>query len=119
MRLAPRINSLAADGGSRDMELELESGQVIHNVTEGDILSRVEGEALAILTADTDTYIQCAELKASPGMYVLEFQDGSVDAHYQAMDDPITVDRVLAAFIKYLRDDTSWRTDFRWEQMEL
>jgi hypothetical protein len=34
------------------------------------------------------------------------------------VDEPITLDRVLSAFLKYLRGDQSWRSDFRWEKME-
>jgi hypothetical protein len=70
------------------------------------------------LGADPDTYLQCAEQQEPPYEYVLEYQDGSLDRHYHAVDGPITLDRVLAAFIKYLRRDSSWRSDFRWEMIE-
>jgi hypothetical protein len=101
------------------MELTLESGRVVADATEHDIRSLVEGEEFAILGPDPDTYIQCAEQKEPPHGYVLEYQDGSLDRHYQAVDGPITLDRVISAFIKYLRRDPSWRSDFRWEKLEL
>jgi hypothetical protein len=100
------------------MELELESGKTIRNPTEADLAS-IDGEAFAILSCDADTYLQCAEQQEPPWEYVLEYQDGSLDEHYRAMDAPITLERVLAAFSKYLRGDASWRKDFRWERMDL
>jgi hypothetical protein len=101
------------------LELSFESGRVIANATEDDILSSIEGEDFAILSIDSDTYMQCAEQKKAPHEYVLEYQDGSLGQHYQAVDVPISIDRVIAAFIKYLRRDPTWRWDFRWEKMEL
>jgi hypothetical protein len=101
------------------MDLELESGWVIRGATEEDVLSHVEGEDFAILFTGPNCYIQCAEQKDSPGEYILEYQDGSLYAHLCAVDEPITLDRVLSAFIKYLRGDQSWHFDFLWEKMEL
>jgi hypothetical protein len=101
------------------MDLELESGRVIRDASERDVLAHVEGEEFAILAEDADTYIQCAEQKEPPYEYVLEYQNGSLKDHYQAVDRPITLDRVLSAFIKYLRRDASWKSDFTWEKMEL
>jgi hypothetical protein len=101
------------------VELTLESGRVIANVTEDDILSLIEGEEFAILGVDPGTYIQCAVQRDPPYEYVLEYQDGALDQHYQAVDGTITLDRVIAAFFKYLRRDSSWWSDFQWEKMEL
>jgi hypothetical protein len=101
------------------VELTLESGLVIADATEADILDLIEAEEFAILCVNPDTYIQCAEQKEPPYEYVLEYQDGALDRHYEAVDGPITLDRVIAAFLKYLRRDSSWRTDFQWEKMEL
>jgi hypothetical protein len=101
------------------VELTLESGRVIADATKNDILASIDGEDFAILGIDPDTYIQCAEQKEAPYEYVLEYQDGSLDRHYQAVDGPITLDRVIVAFIKYLRRDSSWQSDFRWEKMDL
>ena len=101
------------------VELTLESGRVIADVAEDDILASIEGEEFAILSADSNTYIQCAEQGEPPYEYVLEYQDGAPNRHYQAVDGPITLDRVVAAFVKYLRRDSSWRSDFRWEKMNV
>src|SRR2546421_5245750 len=101
------------------MRLDFESGRVIEVATEDDILAYLEGEEFAILSRDTDTYIQCAEQREPPYDFVLEYQDGSIDRHYQAINEPITLDRVISAFLKYLRGDESWWSDFRWEKMDL
>lgn len=100
------------------MDLTLESGRVIRNVSDHDLLTAIHGEQFAILEADAGAYIQCARTD-SPGEFALEFQDDSLDEHFRAVDGPITLDRVIEAFIKYRRGDASWRTNFRWEKMEL
>jgi hypothetical protein len=117
----PQQGRVSYPGGAlaASMSLELESGWIIRGVTADDILSCVEGEDFAILAADPNTYIQCAEQKESPYEYVLEYQGGSLDEHYRATDEPITLERLRAAFVKYLQGDASWRTDFRWEKMKL
>ena len=98
------------------MDLELASGRIIREATEDDILAYIQGEDFAILSADANTYIQCAQPKELPYEYVLECQRGSLDEHYWAADGRLTLDRVLSAFRKYLRRDLSWQTDFRWER---
>jgi hypothetical protein len=63
--------------------------------------------------------MQCAERRSEPYDYILEYQDGSTAFHYSAIDSPIPLERVQAAFLKYLRGDPSWLNDFRWERVEL
>ena len=101
------------------MDLTLESGEVIVGVTEQDIRQRIEGEEFAILALDDGTYLQCAEQKEAPYEYLLEYQEGDVSRHYQATDEGVPLDRVLAAFVKYLRGDASWKSDFEWRRIEL
>jgi GGDEF domain-containing protein len=101
------------------MDLTLESGDVIRGVTDRDICSRIEGEEFAILAADDGTYLQCAEQRAIPYEYILEYQEGDPSKHYQATDDAVPVDRVIATFLKYLRGDESWKSDFTWQRIEL
>ena len=101
------------------MDLTLESGAVIRDATEQDIRARIEGEEFAILAADDDTYLQCAKQNDAPSAYVLEFQEGDLGHHYRAVDDAVPLDRVITTFIKYLRGDESWQSDFEWQRMEL
>jgi hypothetical protein len=121
--------------GEAPMDLQLGSGRVIRRPTKEEILCHVEGEEFTILSIDPDSYIQCSQLNylyGSPmlvhrrgaihyekGHYDLEYQDGSLDTHFQAVDRPITMDRVQSAFLKYLRGDQTWRSDFCWQKMDL
>jgi len=90
------------------MDLKLESGKLLRDATENDILAHIDGEAFAILSADPNTYLQCgvqriygagAGSPEPPDTYILEYQDGSLDKHYRATDRLIP-DRVRSVFIK-------------------
>jgi hypothetical protein len=102
------------------MQLRFESGKVIDNARASDIRKNLEGEEFTILISDEDalTFIQCAEDDDEPGHYIVEYQEGSTYDHYRT-DEVMPLERVLAAFYKYLRGDESWRTDFEWEHMPL
>jgi hypothetical protein len=101
------------------MKLTMESGAQVDEATEQDIFSHIEAEEFLVLERDGATYLQCAEGKEPPYDYVLEYQEGSLSNHFQAVDDPITLDRVKSAMLKYLRGDASWKTDFRWQKLDL
>ena len=101
------------------MDLEFESGRVIRGATEAHILEYLDVDEFSIHSSDELAYLQCAEAKDAPLDYVLEYQDGSLEGHYQALDGPIPLDRVVAAFLKYLRGDPSWRDDFQWERVAI
>ena len=101
------------------MKLEVESGTVVDDPTEAEIRETIEGEGFAILGDDPMTYIQCATDEETPAAYILEYQDGSLKRHFRAVDDPITLDRVISAFTRYLRKDASWKADFKWELEDL
>ena len=100
------------------MDLTLESGEVIHGVTDRDLRSRIKGEEFAILAADDGTYLQCAEQRETPYEYILEYQEGDPSRHFQATNDAVPLDRVIATFLKYLRGDVSWKSDFTWQRIE-
>lgn len=101
------------------MKLELESGDVFDDPDEDTIRAAIEGEGFAILGEDPMTYIQCAKEEEEPFNWVLEYQDGSLERHFRAVDAPVTLDRVVSAFIRYLRKDASWIADFEWETDDL
>jgi len=100
------------------MDLELASGRVVHDATSDDILAHIDGEEFAILSTGSESYIQCGEQNEPPYEYELEYRDGSKDRHYRAADGPITLDRVISAFIWYLQGDPAWRSKFNWERVE-
>ncbi len=99
------------------MDLTLASGRVIANAAEEDIRSAIADERSADLGVDPHYYIRCVKRQEPPHGYILEHQDGSIAEHYRAVE-PLTLDRVVAAFIKYLRRDAFWQSDFQWERVE-
>jgi hypothetical protein len=79
---------------------------------------RSEGFDLAILeSTDALTFIQCRLIEET-GRYLLEYQDGSEDRHYQT-ESPVSYSRAVSAFIWYLRGDESWLSEFAWERIEI
>lgn len=101
------------------MKLEVESGRKIQTITEEEILTCLEEELFTILSRGAYTYLQCAAREEDPFEYILEYQEGSLDRHYQAIDQPITLERVMACFVKYLNWEESWKDDFEWELIDL
>lgn len=100
------------------MDLQLASGRLVRDATSDDILAHLDGEDFAILSTGPQSYIQCGAQNEPPYEYDLEYRDGSQDSHYTAVDSPITLDRVISAFIRYLQGDPEWRSRFRWERIE-
>lgn len=101
--------------------LELESGQLIRDPSETQIREKLRSEEFAILqlnATDPFTYIQCAKVPDEPTKYFLERQEGSTSDHF-SVSAPIDLERVTCAFLKYLRGDASWRTDFEWERTSM
>jgi Peptidase family M50 len=117
-RLRPAAG-IVQQAGNCQVALVLASGRVIREPTEKDILSSIAVEEFAILGTDL-SYIQCARATTAPLCdYLLEYQAGSLDQHYLATDGPITLERVVSAFVKFLRRDWSCLSDHRWEKMDL
>lgn len=101
------------------MYLTLESCDLIQNPTEEDVLTRIEGQKFAILAVDDNTYLQCAEQNDAPREYVLEYQEEDLGQHYRATDSRLPLEMVLGAFTKYVRGDSSWKSDFTWQELDL
>ena len=72
-------------------------------------------DSFAILETDQMTYVQAAGGGAEP--FTLEYQAGSVDAHYRAADD-VPIDIVVQVFQAYAvgRD---WQSLVQWQQQDL
>jgi hypothetical protein len=99
------------------MDLTLDSGQVISNPTEQDIRNRVTKSRYAILSHGDNSYIQCHVNERPPFDFILEYQAGTIKKHFKAVGGPITADRVVRAFCKYLRGE-SWGSEFRWAKVD-
>lgn len=100
------------------MELTLPFDRSIADVTEDVVQSIIQSEEFGILGIDSHNYMRFDKHKAPPDEYVLEYEDGTINRRFQAVDGPITYDRVLSAFLKYQRRDITWQSDFRWESKE-
>jgi hypothetical protein len=101
------------------MQMTTESGHVVDNVGEAELLDAIDNEQFVILATSEFTFLQCAEPDRRDGDYVLEYQDGSLDKHFCATDKPLPIERVQEAFVKYLNGDPTWQIDFDWEKMNL
>lgn len=102
------------------MMLELANGRTFQNPDAETIeraLHTLDGDNnnYAILSRDEDTYIQmCGDPQDG---YVVEYQEGSTDAHFQSVRDDLPIDEVRRAFEAYARGDEAWRKMFEWKPL--
>jgi len=105
------------------MRLEIGNGQILENPTADQIsgvlhaLPGGDTHSLAILIRDDWQLMQC-----SGGWkegFVLEYQDGSADEHFQCSDRRLPLADVIGAFQAYLADDDRWRTMFCWRKIDI
>lgn len=103
------------------MVLEICGARKIKNPTDEQIrtelgsLSTKNEDAFAILGPSEMTYIQAGGDK-SVGFH-LEYQEGSVDAHFQATNEKITLDQVVSAFIAYRDGRAGWQRAFTFKKI--
>jgi len=104
------------------MKLECAKTISLPNATETDIRKAFaddNGRGEFIILRESDQfYIQAAG--ENDGPYILEYREGGGDRHYRCtrgMD--MNKSEVESAFVKYLKGDMSWKTDFQWEQVDL
>lgn len=103
------------------LQLEVESGTLIKGVTAAQLRKAIPGEQFAILGGGprSGTYIQTAQQDEAPFLYILEYQDGSLSEHFEAVHKGIELDAIVATFTKYLAGDAAWRDAFTWKRMKL
>ena len=51
--------------------------------------------------------------------WLLEFQDGSVDEHYQCTNKELPLKEVTAALHAYRAGDDSWRESLEWKRIKV
>ena len=97
------------------MQLETASGSSCDSVTEADLVSLFDREwgadEFAILAQEGEVYIQAAG--EGDGPYVLEYRDGDEGSHFECART-LSKAEVRSAFMKYLKGDGSWKSDFEW-----
>jgi|LSQX01.2.fsa_nt_gb hypothetical protein len=101
------------------MKLECAQNFSSAYATESDIRNafaddRRRGEFIILSDAD-QVFIQAAGEYDGP--YILEYREHGADSQFQCTHD-LTKAEVETAFLKYLRHDASWKTDFSWKKLE-
>jgi hypothetical protein len=104
------------------MNLEIGPGGTLKQLaTERDIFANLHraGVEAMLLSSTPGTFIQCARVTSDRwwwrgSQYSLVYQDGAAEKCYRAVGE-VSEDLVVNTFLKYLRHDSSWMTDFRWE----
>ena len=72
--------------------------------------------SFAILQMDDYTYIQCCLVDSK--LFMLEYQEGSVDKHFQSVDD-IMLELTIKAFIDYKNGSIDWSIFGQWEKISI
>ncbi len=100
------------------MYLELGSGKTLNDPSLDQITDALRAlpggdGSVAILSWSPNVYIQCmgSERKG----FVLEYQEGSLDKHYIASDNHLSLATVTRAFQSAASGDEGWRTQVTWE----
>ena len=70
-------------------------------------------DSFAILSWLPMVYIQC--MGSEREGFVLEYQEGSLDQHFIASDDHLSLAAVTRAFHSAASGDEGWRTQVAWE----
>ena len=74
------------------------------------------GDQFAILGPDDLTYIQTL---LTPDGFVLQYQEGSIDRHFETTRGDLQAAEVIEAFGAYLDGNPGWRWPFEWWKVEL
>ncbi|MFT5499111.1 MAG: hypothetical protein ACI9TH_004526 [Kiritimatiellia bacterium] len=74
-------------------------------------------DGFLILEKNAWHYIQCAG-DASVG-FSLEYQEGSLEQHYQVEGRKLDTETVLNIFTSYAARETAWRSAVPWTKMDL
>jgi hypothetical protein len=115
--LKPQKSAQAASTG---MVLDAEKGQPIQNATESDIARLLEDDqargGFVILAHSKQYYLQAAG--EGNGPYTLECRSGDDEHHFRCIQS-LSKQAVQSAFLKYLRHDPAFTSDFSWEKVKL
>jgi len=101
------------------MKLECAGSISSGNATEAEVRRAFaddggRGEFIILSQAD-EMYIQAAGEADDP--YVMEYREGSDDRHFECTRE-LKKSEAEAAFLKYLKGDSTWKTDFQWKKQE-
>jgi hypothetical protein len=101
------------------MKLETAERISSNNVTEQELINAFQDDSgrgeYIILSKGEQFYIQAFGINNDS--YVMEYREGDGDHHFECVHELSKAD-VQLAFIKYLKEDDSWKTDFKWSQLK-
>jgi len=101
------------------MELSCENAPPVHEATDEAIRKAfLDDEArgsFIILSESDQVYLQAAG--SGNGPHILEHRDGDATRHFQCLRN-LDRSEVQSVFLKYLRRDGAWKTDFQWSALE-
>jgi hypothetical protein len=102
------------------MKLDLSGTELAQPITDELIIKSVESlgasdDSFLILSKGEMHYIQTAH--NGNGGYVLEYRDGSDEAHYECVDSMLTSQKISAAFLSYFHETDDWKTSLHWEPL--
>lgn len=101
------------------MKLTCENAPPCSDVTEEAILKAFlddDGRGSFIILSESDqVFIQAAGEGTGP--YTLEYREGDETRHHQCLRQ-LARSEVQSAFLKYLRRDASFKTDYQWSALE-
>ena len=102
--------------------MELETAERIQsaNVTEEELINAFQddygrGEYIILKQPNGDFMQAAGEEDDMP--YALEYSEGDGAHHFQCVRD-VTKKEAEITFLKYLKKDMFWKTDFEWKQLE-
>ena len=101
------------------MKLECAGSLSSGNATEPEIRNAFaddHGRGEFIILSDAEqVFIQASD--EGDGRYTLEYREGGDDRHFQCTCD-VRKAEVEAAFLKYMKRDATWKTDFPWKKLD-
>lgn len=100
------------------MKLDLNGTELTQPLDEALIIRSLQSlnsddDSFLILSKDGMSYIQTC--KTSGGHYVLEYQEGTPDEHYECADETLNFQKVSVAFTSYLNGSDGWKTSLTWQ----
>lgn len=103
------------------MILELENRDPVEDPTAEDIANEFAAfdgrrTTFAVLSIDDRRYLQTAG--APEEGFQLEYRDGGPGEHYVNSGGPVSLARVVEAFLQYARGETTWWRDSEWEPVD-
>ncbi len=111
------------NGRAVGMQLDISGARIIQDPTVEEMKEAIDGlkiphdPFLILGTEGYDSYIQCCG-DAEEG-FDLEYQEGSIENHYQAINANFGANEILARFLSYAAGGNEWHNGIEWEKMDL